>query len=107
MSKKITDKVTKFKNGKIVLYPNKECSIDTYYNDTLFWRDLYFNQINGYMYLVDYNQSNMYDLSLYGYNVMVSILEWLESELKNGKMVLYPVPKKEAKSLFEDLENGY
>ena len=107
MSKKITDKVTKFKNGKIVLYPNKKYSIDTYYNDTMFWRDLCFNQIGGYIYLTDYNQSNIYDMQNYGYYPLMNILEWLESELKKGKMVLYPVPKKEAKSLFEDLENGY
>lgn len=104
---KITDKVTKFKNGKIVLYPNNEYSIDTYYNDTMFWRDLYFSQINGYMYLTDFNQSNIYDMQNYGYYPTMNILQWLESELKKGKITLYPVSKKEAKSLFEDLENGY
>lgn len=104
---KTVDKVVKFKNGKITLYPNKQYNIDTYYNYTMFWKDLYFNQINGYMYLTDYNLSNIYDLSLYGYNGMVNILQWLKSELEKGKMVLYPVSKKEALSLFEDLENGY
>ena len=104
---KITDKVTKFKNGKMVLYPNKEYDIDTYYNDTMFWRDLYFNQINGYMYLTDYNQSNIYDMQNYGYYPTMNILQWLESKLKMGKITFYPLSKKEAKSLFEDLENGY
>lgn len=105
--------IKKFKNGNINLkleksdyfyYGDKNgLNIDKIY-DVLTMDDLYFNQINGYMYLVDFNKSLMYDFS----DCYINILEYLKSLLVDNKTVkLFPISKKESKSLFIDLENGF
>lgn len=98
------DKIVKYKNGNIVIYPYSDYhkDIDSYYDD-ITMHDLYFNQINGYMYLVDFNTGNVYDFS----QCYINILQYLDNELSNGKIKLYPLSKKEAKSLLQDLNNGY
>lgn len=99
--------IKKFKNGNIILELNKGWLWDeSFYHDEMFMSDLYFNQINGYMYLVDTNTQNVYDFSS---KYSKSPLTELEIRIKDGKgkVKLYPLPKREAKSLLQDLENGY
>jgi len=108
--------IKKRKNGNITIkspyYENKNSvnhalythNIDTFYNNEITMSDLYFNQINGYMYLTDYNTSCVYDFS----NCYVNILSHFDNLLlTTKKLKLYPLSKKESKSLLEDLENGY
>lgn len=101
------DEIVKYKNGNIVLYPNKEYDIDSYYYDIMFLKDLYIENIGGYSYIYDYNTHRMYDLSILGHNCMQNVLTWLDKELKKGKIRLCPISKKEQKSLMQDMENGY
>lgn len=108
--------IKKFNNGNIVIdlrediesgYYDKNIinSIEDIYNNEVTMSDLYFNQINGYMYLVDYNTNNVYDFS----DCYINILQYLASELmgNNYKIKLFPIKKKEAKQILIDLENGY
>lgn len=101
------DKIVKFKNGNITIYMYDTFyhnDIDSYYNNEITMCDLYFNQVNGYMYLIDFNTSKVYDFS----HVYINILQFLDNELKtHGKIKLYPLSKKEAKSILQDLDNGY
>lgn len=102
--------IKKFKNGKILLKPEKidfdgKTLSENFYHDDMFFSDLYINQINGYQYIVDFNTSLVYDLGSY---LLQNPLKWLLETLEtNGKMYLYPLNKKECKSLLQDLENGY
>ena len=99
--------VKKFKNGNVRIYSdNGEYykGIDDLYNHEITMNDLYFNQINGYMYLIDFNTNNVYDFS----QCYINILEYLENMMKGKKFInLYPLPKKEAKSILSDLEGEY
>lgn len=102
--------IKKFKNGKILLKPCKndfESGVlnENFYHDEMFMSDLYINQINGYQYIVDFNTLLVYEIgSCLLQNPLKFILETLEA---NKKMYLYPLSKKESKSLLEDLENGF
>ena len=68
--------IKKFKNGNIVLdvrddikngyYEKNIESIENFYHNDMCMEDLYINQINGYLYIVDYNTGLVYDL-LEGY----------------------------------------
>lgn len=104
--------IKKFKNGNVNVSWNKEEStIEQLYDGDFFWNDLYFNQINGYMYLIDYNTCNAYDMR----NIRpylfesVNVLKALEIVLSenNGKIKLYPVSRREYKSIMQDMGNGY
>lgn len=108
-------KIKKFKNGNVNLkleksdffyYDSKEhkIDIDTLYNNEITMHDLYFNQINGYMYLVDFNKQLIYEYSNGYYNVLVELRKEL---LKGDTIKLIPLSKKESKQLFIDIENGY
>lgn len=103
-----------FKNGNLVIdirkdikegYYNKEDAqwIDEFYNQELTMSDYYFNQINGYMYLVNYRTNRVYDFS----NCYINILDDLKLELKenNYTLKLFPLSKKDGNSLMKDLEN--
>jgi hypothetical protein len=106
--------IQKFSNGNINLKADvKEfTNIDAFY-ESMTNNDLYFNQINGYMYLVDFNTSHVYDFS----DCYINILAHLENLLYQGydfktnpktkTLKLYPLTKKESKSLLQDLENGF
>ena len=103
--------IKKFKNGKILLKPDKidildDGSIDeNFYHDDMFYSDLCICQINGYQYIVDFNTSLVYELGSYLLqNPLKYILEELE---ENGKLYLYPLSKKQSLSLLQDLENEY
>lgn len=106
--------IKKFKNGNLVLKSpslygaeivNNNYCIDTYYDDDMNMHDLYFNQINGYMYLVDFNKSLVYELGSY---LLQNPLKYIKDLLEeNSQIKLYPLSKKECKSLLQDLENGY
>lgn len=103
--------IKKFKNGKLLLkvekidFINKNEVDENFYHDTMFFADLYINQINGYQYLVDFNKSLVYELGSY---LLQNPLKFLLEELaEKNKIYFYPLSKKESKSLLEDLENGY
>lgn len=111
--KKERIEVKKFNNGNITLYNsdwNKNL-ICKYIDGVLFWDDLYFNQVNGYIYLMDFNTGRVYDMGIVKPYLFESlgIIEALKIlfEEGKGKVVLYPMPKREAKSILEDMENGY
>lgn len=109
--------IKKFKNGNIRLYAPKKGTMDdyllnedgsiceNYYHDNMFMEDLSFNQINGYMYLVDFNTSLVYELE--SQNIQNPLKWLLDSIEEDGKYYLYPLSKNECKSLLIDLENGY
>jgi len=97
--------IKKFKNGKVMLQCKKSELDESFCHDEMFWSDLYINQINGYLYIIDHNTQLVYELGSYFMQDPIKyILETIESE---GKMYLYPLSKKESLSLLEDLENGY
>ena len=103
--------IKKFKNGKLKLSIKKgECELngevnESFYHDEMFMSDLYINQINGYMYITDYNKQLVYDLGSY---LMQNPLKYLLDELEEkGVFYFNPYSKKESASLLQDLENGY
>ena len=115
--------IKKFKNGKILLsviksdFDGLEVS-ENFYHDEMFFSDLYLNQINGYMYLVDFNKSLVYEYIQLGgtkkYNTIYSLCnvqnplkEIIDGLTEHKKIYLYPITKKESKSLLQDMANGY
>ena len=104
--------IKKFKNGNIVLdvredikngyYEKTIESIENFYHHDMCMEDLYINQINGYLYIVDYNTGLVYDLPG-GY----LFKDFLEELLNKGKIKLIPYGKRISKELLHDLENGY
>ena len=104
--------IKKFKNGNIVLdirddikngYFEKTIeSLENFYYNDMIMENLYINQINGYLYIVDYNTGLVYDLPG-GY----MFKDFLEELLNKGKIKLIPYGKKMSKELLNDLENGY
>ena len=102
--------IRKFKNGNIVLdirddiksgyYEKTIDGIENFYHNEMYMEDLYVNQINGYLYIVDFNKRLVYDLPR-GY------LNFLKELLNKGKIKLIPYGKKISKDLLNDLENGY
>ena len=103
--------IKKFKNGNIVLdvredikkgyYENIE-SIENFYHHDMCMEDLYINQINGYLYIIDYNTRLVYDL-LGGY----TFKDFLKELLNKEKIKLIPYGKRISKELLNDLEKGY
>ena len=104
--------IKKFKNGNIVLdirddikkgyYEKNIESIENFYHNDMCMEDLYINQINGYLYIVDFNTGLVYDLPG-GY----LFKDFLEELLNKGKIKLIPYGKIMSKELLNDLENGY
>ena len=102
--------IRKFKNGNIVLdirddikkgyYEKTIDGIENFYHNEMYMEDLYVNQINGYLYIVDFNKRLVYDLPR-GY------LNFLKELLNKGKIKLIPYGKRISKELLNDLENGY
>ena len=102
--------IKKFKNGNIVLdiredikkgyYEKTIDGIENFYHNEMYMEDLYVNQINGYLYIVDFNKRLVYDLPR-GY------LNFLKELLNKGKIKLIPYGKRISKELLNDLENGY
>ena len=103
--------IKKFKNGNIVLdvredikkgyYENIE-SIENFHHHDMCMEDLYINQINGYLYIIDYNTRLVYDLPS-GY----MFKDFLKELLNKGKIKLIPYGKRISKELLNDLESGY
>ena len=102
--------IKKFKNGNIVLdiredikkgyYEKTIDGIENFCHNEMYMEDLYVNQINGYLYIVDFNKRLVYDLPR-GY------LNFLKELLNKGKIKLIPYGKRISKELINDLENGY
>lgn len=110
--------IKKFKNGKIKINKIKkndnyyrdnigDIMIDQFYNNEITMCDLYFNQINGYMYLVDFNTQYVYDLRDINYYHHKNILIHLKELLESNNIYLYPLSKKESAELLYQLEQGY
>ena len=109
--------IKKFKNGNIRLYAPKKNSMDdyllledgticeNYYHENMNMSDLSFNQINGYMYLVDFNTNLVYELE--SQNIQNPLKWLLDSIAEEGKYYLYPLSKNECKQLLMDLKNDY
>lgn len=108
--------IKEFKNGNLIIdlredikigYYNINDStwIDNFYDSELTMQDYYFNQINGYMYLVNFRTNKLYNFASCNKNIFDYFREYIESE--NYKLKLKCVPTKTAKSLLQDLENGY
>ena len=103
--------IKKFKNGNLVLDIREELKsgyfesniqdVERFYHNDMFFENLYINQINGYLYIVDFNSNRVYDLP--ENNFQLFLLELIE----NGRIKLIPYGKKVSKSLLQDLENGY
>ncbi len=106
------EEIKKFKNGKIKMqvpknsiYYNENGVDENFYHNEMFMSDLYFNQINGYMYLIDFNKSIAYEIGSY---LLQNPIKYILEELTNKKVLyLYPLTKKYSRSLLMDLENGY
>ena len=109
--------IKKFKNGKIKLsFPKSEIDKywllddegnlkEDYYYDVMNMEDLYFNQINGYMYIVDFNTGLVYELD--SQNIQ-NPLKWLLDYIgEYKKYYLYPLSRKESQYLMNCLEQGY
>lgn len=102
--------IRKFKNGNIVLDIREDIkkgyfdieNIENFYHDEMCMEDLYINQINGYLYIADYNTGLVYDLPG-GYRFE----DFIKELLNKGKFKLIPYGKRISKELFNDLENGY
>lgn len=107
--------INKFKNGNINI--RMEASDGFYYGDNLTYdglyneltmSDLYFNQVNGYMYLTDFNTGRVYDMfNLLGYhsNILTAFFNYIENN--KGSVKLHPMSKKAGNEILQDLENGY
>lgn len=109
--------IKKYKNGKIYLdikddlksgyyqvgngHEKDMKELERFYHDEMFMNDLSINQINGYLYIVDYNTNLVYDLPHNHFGM------FLETLGKGEKVVLIPYGKRMSKSLLQDLENGY
>lgn len=109
--------IKKFKNGKIYMDIKEDLKsgfyevgnghekdmeeLEKFYHDEMFINDLSINQINGCLYIVDFNTQLVYDLP-HGHFEM-----FLESLGKGKKIILQPYGKRASRSLLEDLENGY
>lgn len=109
--------IKKFNNGKIYLDIKEDLKngyytvgnglekdikeLEKFVHDDMFMDDLYINQINGYLYIVDNNTQLVYDMPHAHYQM------FLESLGKGQKIVLEPYGKRASKSLLQDLENGF
>ena len=104
--------IKKFKNGKIKMSVQRDYDInddgsinENVYHDDMFMADLSLNQINGYMYITDFNTQLVYELGSY---LMQNPLKFLLEEMEEKSVLyFYPLTKKESKSLLQDLENGF
>ena len=104
--------IKKFKNGNIVLdirddiksgyYEKTIDSIENFYYNDMTMEDLYINQINGYLYVIDFNTGLVYYLP-----GRYMFKDFLEELLNKGKIKLIPYGKRISKELLHDLENGY
>lgn len=109
------EEIRKFKNGKIRFRVDPKYSIkngeldENYYHDGMFMKDLYLQQINGFMYLVDFNTQLVYEIGSYLLqNPLKYLLETIMAYHMEGKsFYLYPLNKKTSRDLLQDLENGY
>lgn len=116
--------IKKFRNGKILLQAEKIDRNDdgtvseNFYHDEMFFSDLYLNQINGYVYIVDFNKSLVYEYIQLGgtkkhnpiysiCNVQNPIREIIDGLTEHKKIYLYPLNKKLSSSLIEDMGNGF
>ena len=104
--------INKFKNGNINIKLDSNDIINMVDYDTLYnemtMSDLYFNHVNGDMYLIDFNTCRVYDMfNLLGYhsNILTAFFNYIENN--KGSVKLYPTSKKEGKDILQDLENGY
>ena len=104
--------IKKFKNGNIVLDVREDIkngyfektieSIENFYHNDMYMEDLYINEINGCLYMIDYNTRLVYDL--FGIYIFEDFLKEL---LNKGKIKLIPYGKRTSEELLNDIENAY
>lgn len=109
--------IKKYKNGKIKMDIRYELKtgfyevgkgheedmkeLGNFYHNEMFGHDLYINQINGHLYICDFNTQRVYDLPRGDYELFLE-------DLGKGKVItLEPYAKRLSKSLLQDIENGY
>jgi len=103
--------IKKFKNGKIKISLELKYDInddmtinENVYHDDMTNSDLCINQINGCLYIVDYNTSIVY---LLGSSLLQNPLKYILDILQEDKkLYLYPCNSSKSKSLLQDLERG-
>ena len=109
--------IKKFNNGNVHLtikedvrsgyyqvgngYKNDMKELEKFIHNEMYINDLYINQINGYLYIIDYNTSLAYNLPCGQIDL------FLERLGKGEKFILESLGKRISKSLLQDLENEY
>lgn len=102
----------KLENSDFFYYGDKikfiDLDIDNIYRNEFTLNGLYFNQINGYHYLVDVTTNKVYDFSdWYGTDILVALKTILTTSYNNKRFVkLYPLSSKESKSILQEMGNG-
>lgn len=102
-------------NSKITIFKNKITfkiksnikiieEIEEEIKDSLFWSDLYFNYINGYLYITSYDK--VFSLYYNGYSV-ISFKNFLDILIEEKKFECYSYGIRASKSILQDMENGY
>ena len=101
--------IKKFKNGNINLsikedlksgyYDNN--NIENFIHNEMFMSDLYIEVINGYLYILDMSNNNLYEFGF------ITIDDFLRKLLKGHTIKLYPLDKEVTKGLLQDLEKDY
>ena len=109
--------IKKFNNGNVHLtikedvrngyyqvgngYKNDMRELEKFIHNEMNMNDLYINQINGYLYIIDYNTSLAYNLPCGQLDL------FLERLGKGEKFIIKSLGKRISKSLLQDLENEY
>ena len=107
--------IRKFNKGTLTLKfdevknPNDVEFIDRFYNGEMFWEDLYIDFIEDRCFLFDANKGLVYDLDRQlceGYSIIgnINALLCLENNInkaKNGRLRLYPLPKREGNEIYK------
>ena len=99
--------IKKFKNGNINLsikedlksgYYNSD-NVESFIHDEMFMENLYIEVINGYLYILDMSNNNLYEFGF------ITIDDFLRKLLKGHTIKLYKFDKEIANNLLQDLEN--
>ena len=101
--------IKKFKNGNINLSIKEDLksgyyncdNVESFIHDEMFMSDLYIEVINGYLYILDMSNNNLYEFGF------ITIDDFLRKILKGHTIKLYRLDKRATKDLLQDLENGY
>ena len=101
--------IKKFKNGNINLSIKEDLksgyydinNVENFIHDEMFMENLSIEVINGYLYILDMSNNNLYEFGF------ITIDDFLKKLLKGHTIKLYTLDKEVAKELLQDLENEY